>query len=233
MIADCHAHCLPAMDDGAADVAQALQMLDASRQQGVDTVVATPHFYAGQESVQQFLQRRQVCAEMLCRQLPTDSPRLLLGAEVLVREGVSRLDLRPLCIEGTNLLLLEMPFMPASYWLCDEIENIVFGQRLRVVLAHVERYMPWFSQEGIAQVADIPDVILQLNAEAFSDNGTFRKLRRWLPTGHRLLLGSDMHNMDKRPPRLSEARQKLSRHRIGRDWLSNMDRTAEKLLTTE
>ena len=40
---DFHSHCLPAMDDGARDEETSLMMLKLAAQQGVETVVATPH----------------------------------------------------------------------------------------------------------------------------------------------------------------------------------------------
>ena len=135
---DFHSHCLPALDDGAADLNESIAMLSASVQQGVDTVVATPHFYSKQESIEQFLSRRKVSFEQLGGHVP-DGLTVLTGAEVLLQEGVSRLDLRDLCVGDTNYILLELPFMPPPSWLYDELESIALGQRLDVILAHADR----------------------------------------------------------------------------------------------
>ena len=151
MIIDFHAHCLPHMDDGAADIATAVNMLTEAGRQGVSTVVATPHFYLGQETASSFLERRQAAREALRPHLPADAPHLVPGAEVLLREGISRLDLHPLCIEGTDCLLAELPFMQPPYWLYEELENIVYGQQLTLILAHVDRYMPWYSSNSTAR----------------------------------------------------------------------------------
>ena len=43
---DFHSHILPGMDDGSKSTQESLEMLDMLRAQGVDTVAATPHFYA-------------------------------------------------------------------------------------------------------------------------------------------------------------------------------------------
>ncbi len=227
---DCHTHCLPGVDDGAVDVAASLAMLTEAGRQGVTTVVATPHFYPGQIRIDDFLQRRQKALATLLPQLPPDAPRLLTGAEVLVRQGISRLDLRPLCIEGTDWLLVEMPFMAPPYWLVEELENITFEQRLTLVMAHVDRYMPWYSKERIAAVTDFPDLIMQLNGEAFLHRRQFARLRQWLPEPQRLLLGSDMHNMSSRAPNLEQAAVTLSTHRVGRQWLACAEETASELL---
>ncbi len=218
------------MDDGAADIATALTMLATAKEQGITTVAATPHFYPGQESVAAFLARRQESLAALAAHLPADAPRLLCGAEVLMREGISQLDLRPLCITGTDCLLVEFPFRQAPYWLYEELENIVFGQGLTPVLAHVDRYMPWYSREQIASIADIGDTVLQLNGEAFLDRRHFAALRRWLPKNHALVMGSDMHNMQNRSPNLEEACRAMNGHRLGREWLSDVQQTITRLL---
>ena len=51
---DWHNHLLPNMDDGSRSVEESLAMLRAQAAQGVTTVMATPHFYANDESVASF-----------------------------------------------------------------------------------------------------------------------------------------------------------------------------------
>ena len=87
---DLHTHILPGMDDGAATVEISLKMLQAEREQGVETVGLTPHFYGERESVEGFLTRRAAAARQLlaaAEQLPPEKqqtlPRSILGAEVL------------------------------------------------------------------------------------------------------------------------------------------------------
>ena len=53
---DFHTHILPGMDDGSRSVAESIAMLRAQAEQGVTTVIATPHFYANDESVATFLE---------------------------------------------------------------------------------------------------------------------------------------------------------------------------------
>lgn len=43
---DFHSHILPAMDDGSRNIEESLQMLRMLQEQGVERVIATPHFYA-------------------------------------------------------------------------------------------------------------------------------------------------------------------------------------------
>ena len=42
---DFHTHILPGIDDGSKDIETSCKMLDMLKEQNVDIVVATPHFY--------------------------------------------------------------------------------------------------------------------------------------------------------------------------------------------
>jgi len=228
-LTDFHAHCLPAIDDGAADVTMAKAMLKVAGDQGVDTVVATPHFYWGDHSVPTFLEQRRAALAALQPHLK-GLPKLVLGAEVLLREGISRVDLRPLCLEGTDILLVELPFMRAPGWLIEELENIAYNQQLTIMLAHLDRYMPWYSSERIASLLELPDVIVQLNADSLADRHYIKALSKWLPTPSRLVLGSDMHDTTERAPMLSEAVARMEKKRFSREWLEQVEATTHVLL---
>lgn len=217
------------MDDGAVDVTEAAAMLSASVAQGVQTIVATPHFYRSEETVASFLQRRAEAVQRLEGHIP-DGLTLVLGAEVLLQKGLSNRDLRDLCIQGTNRILIELPFMPPENWVYEEMENISLDQRLDVILAHVDRYMPWYSRDMIASMMDFPGASVQLNGEAFLDAATFRALRRWLPQPKRLIFGSDMHHIDRRPPNLGGAYKCLSRKSLGRCWVAHAEQIGSTLL---
>ncbi|MEI3569540.1 MAG: CpsB/CapC family capsule biosynthesis tyrosine phosphatase [Roseburia faecis] len=65
MLIDFHTHILPEIDDGSRNVEMSLNMLAAQREQQVDEIVATPHFYAQKDSVEEFLLRRQRSYEKL------------------------------------------------------------------------------------------------------------------------------------------------------------------------
>lgn len=227
---DFHSHCLPAMDDGAVDTAESAAMLAASAAQGITTVVATPHFYRSEENIASFLMRRETAAQQMANCIPEDMT-VLLGAEVLLQKGLSKLNLAPLCIEGTRRILVELPFMPPEDWIFEEMENIALAQRLDVILAHVDRYMPWYSEKKMAEMMDFPGLSVQLNAEVFLAAKAFRALRGWLAQPSRLVLGSDMHHADVRKPNLGQACLKMRRNMIGRRWLAKAEVDGEHVLT--
>lgn len=203
-------------------------MLRAAAEQGAEMVVATPHFYWGDHTVDSFLKQRGVAAAAL-QPYAKELPPIKLGAEVLLREGISRVDLRPLCLEGTNILLVELPFMRAPGWLVEELENISYNQNLTIMLAHLDRYMPWYSTERIAALLELPGVIVQLNADSLADRRYLKMLSAWLPRMRRLVLGSDMHDTSDRAPMLDKAVARMEKKRFGRMWLEQMERTTREL----
>ena len=71
--------------------------------------------------------------------LTDDCPRIILGAEVLYFPGISRVDaLESLCTEGTDLLLLEMPFTSWSESMIAEVNEMARNHRVQLIMAHIE-----------------------------------------------------------------------------------------------
>ena len=202
---DWHSHVLPKMDDGSKSTEETLKLLSMLSAQGVDTVIATPHFYANDESVESFLTRRQESYQRLCEVLPEDAPRVLLGAEVSYYSGISHLEgLYRLCIEGTQLLLLEMPFEHWTEHTLREVKELAMRGRLTVILAHIERYMHMQNEKALSELLEY-GVIMQVNSSFFNRITTKRKALKLLSSGVIQVIGSDTHNSTLRPPTLDTA----------------------------
>ena len=205
MIVDFHTHILPGMDDGSADPAESAAMLAEEARQGVDLVVLTPHFYATENSPRQFLARRSAAYQRLMQVIRPEFPQLRLGAEVQYFEGMSRAEsLDGLTVEGTPLLLLEMPFSRWPSRTVSEVLELNDQQGMQVVLAHVERYLPMQREEVWRTFAE-NGVLMQASASAFRSWGKRRKIRSMMRDGMIQFFGSDCHNMDDRPPNLNAA----------------------------
>ena len=228
---DFHSHILPGIDDGSKDAATSLLMLNALKKQGADTVCATSHFYATQRSVDRFLFRRQEAWDRLQEVLPQDAPRILLGAEVLYFPGISRMDELPqLCLEGTKLLLLEMPFEPWTTHCTQEVRELARQGSVQILMAHIERY---FFYQPISVWDEFLDlgILMQSNAEFFLPFKTRRKAMRLLEDGYIHLLGSDAHNMSSRAPNLDKARARIAKS-LGEETLDYIDNLGSSLLPT-
>ena len=229
-IIDMHCHILPGVDDGARDVETSLAMLEASRAQGVQYMVATPHFYATRDRVDTFLDRRREAWETLKFRMGADYPGIVLGAEVAFFRGISRAErLEALKIEGTDCLLLEMPFRPWSEDDVDEVSEILEKHGYTIILAHIERYLAMRGNaDYIGNLLELP-VLAQINAESLLDWRQRGKLIKMVRNGQVHLLGSDCHGIHHRPPNLGEGREIL-RKKTGTEYLDRIDRRSEELL---
>ena len=229
-IIDMHCHILPGVDDGARDVETSLAMLEASRAQGVQYMVATPHFYATRDRVDTFLDRRREAWETLKPRMDADFPGIVLGAEVAFFRGISRAErLEALKIEGTDCLLLEMPFRPWSEDDVDEVSEILEKHGYTIILAHVERYLAMRGNaDYIGNLLELP-VLAQINAESLLDWRQRGKLIKMVRKGQVHLLGSDCHGIHHRPPNLGEGREIL-RRKTGTEYLDRIDWRSEELL---
>ena len=85
---DFHTHILPRIDDGSGSSQESLELLAHEKEQGVDRIVFTPHFYAGKDSVENFLDRREKSYQRLLFRMEEkgiEPPVFYKGAEVLFR----------------------------------------------------------------------------------------------------------------------------------------------------
>lgn len=226
---DFHMHVLPSMDDGSRDVSVSLAMLEQSAAHGIDTVAATSHFYAEDNSPAQFLARRKKAYEQLARAMEgrTDLPRLLLGAEVRFFDGISAAEgLETLCLEGTNLLLLEMPFTRWTDRMLREVTAV--GRRgIQPVAAHIERYIGLQSRDILRRFFGL-EVLIQSNAAFFLSGRTGRRALRMLKNREIHFLGSDAHNLSSRAPDIGPALARIEK-KLGEDALLHI-RSYEELV---
>ena len=193
---DYHTHILPDFDDGAKDVETSLKMLEMLKTQGVEQVIATPHFYAHREkSVKHFLEKRQCAFEKINNYSPLP---ILLGAEIAIEHNISEVkDIEKLAIQGTKLILLELPYCEYRDWMSEEIYNISAEYGLKVILAHIHRYLEHYSKNQILHILST-DAVFQINNEAL---GIFRE-RRFVKAliNQDYVFGSDCHNIAERKP---------------------------------
>ncbi|MBR1797862.1 MAG: capsular polysaccharide biosynthesis protein [Clostridiales bacterium] len=223
---DFHSHLIPGVDDGSRNVAMSVAMLDMWREQGFDYICATPHFYADVNTPSRFLEKRFLAYGELMDELnkaPGGAkayPGIFLGAEVHYFRGLSSCeDINKLCLQGTNLLLVEMPFHSWSDYMIREI-NELSSLGIVPVAAHIERYLSIQTESKLNDLLDT-GILIQCNAEFFLTFGTRRKALRMLKEGRIQFLGSDAHNLTSRAPNLGDA-IKLIEKKLGSDALSDI-----------
>ena len=136
---DIHCHILNGVDDGSRTPAESHQMLLAARDAGIDHIVCTPHCKHSDFDAE-LIAKRYRAFKMHAEK---NGVRLSLGYEVHWKKLADMgLDAAPsLCIEDTNLLLLEFSnsHLPANW---QRAIYAIQGKGVDIVIAHPERYKP-------------------------------------------------------------------------------------------
>jgi protein-tyrosine phosphatase len=148
---------------------------------------------------------------------------------VLYFPGISHLDELPdLCLQNTNVLLLEMPFIRWTEAMIREVKDLARSRRVIVLLAHIDRYY-YRQRRSVWDEFLQEDILIQANAEFFLGTWTKRRALHLLKNGTIHLLGSDCHNMTTRPPHLKEAATVIEQA-LGPGVLRSMDALGRDLL---
>ena len=218
---DFHAHILPGCDHGSSGIETSLRQIALAKAAGVDVICATSHFYGHQIGTEAFLDKRARCWLALREHLKEDDPRILLGAEMLAFEGIERLpQLEALCLEGTDLLLLEMPFAHWSERLIDSVEALSERKDLHIVLAHVDRY----DRQQIEMLFSFDRVKGQINVSSLKRRFLGGYLREWMREGQIVAVGSDIHGTD-----TGYSLWQRAKRRYPAEWNAVMQETGKRL----
>lgn len=209
---DIHAHILPGVDDGAADWDEARWMLGCAYEQGIRTMIATPH-YSHRQDVGKL---RELAGQMEeeAKNIAGDF-RVFLGQEILYFDSmVERLkEGHALTMAGSRYVLVE--FMPETSYkkLYQAVRNVLMSGYYPVI-AHVERYSVLRDEGHMEELAGT-GCYLQMNYRSLQ-GGMLDRNSRWcrkqVQEGRIDLLGTDAHHRDYRTPEIAKSLGWLERH---------------------
>lgn len=223
---------MPGIDDGSKNTQMSIDMLSLSYEQGVRDIVATPHFYIQNDNADRFVERRKKAYEKVTEAVKgrEDIPKIHLGAEVFFFNGISHYDgIDKLTINNTKYLLLEMPFTKWNERIISEVEKLS-DDGFKVIIAHIERFIDY--QKGTSYLNDLLslDVTVQMNAEYLESLFTRGKAIKLIERGIVQILGSDCHNMTKRPPNLNKGYAYIEK-KIGKNYVDKMNKLGYNIIS--
>lgn len=226
---DWHSHILHGVDDGSRSLEECIKLIDMLYKQGVKTVIATPHFIADNSTVEDFLKKRDNAYNELREYLQPQAPKILLGAEVKYYSGISKLEgIKKLKIEQSNILLLEMPINRWTEYTLRELEELSSNSGLTVVLAHIERYLGLQDSKTFKRLLEC-GILMQANASFFIGMFSRKKALSLLKNGIIHFIGSDCHNIDKRPPKMDVAFSVIEK-KFGKNFISQLNKYSYEVL---
>jgi protein-tyrosine phosphatase len=210
---DIHHHCLPNVDDGPKGWDQAVAQCLMAADEGIETIVATPHVLRGA-----WQNAERAPLEILVRELQErvgSTPRILLGSEYFFAH-----DVRELLAQRRSII----PLADGHYILVEFtanavpplIEQVFYHLQLdgwTPVIAHPERNTVFQSKPELLAS------LVRLGARTQVTNGSFTGefgqkaeacATRWLGEGLIHIAATDAHNTAKRPPRARQARLRVA-----------------------
>ena len=210
---DLHCHILPGMDDGAPDLETAARLLEMEALQGVHRVALTSHFDWGEDTIDAFLERRAAAFDRLRSHLDQTEPEkemeLKLGCEIMFSPHLINEPVHRLCLEGTDLLLLELPVDRNPPFVQDALEYFL-ADGLIPVLAHVERYRYLLEDPSILARWVELGVVAHVNGASLVRDGEQAEMAmRFIKWNLVQTIATDTHSPHKRPPILRQALRKV------------------------
>src|SRR5262245_2195975 len=206
---DIHHHCLPAVDDGPRSIDEAVELCRMSADEGIETIVATPHVLRGRwENVPP---ARLETARAELQQRIGNAPRLLLGSEVFfehdIAETVRRGDaIVPLA--GSRYVLIEFASHAVPPMVLQPLHAVML-EGLTPIIAHPERNIVFRSKPELVAALARAGAKMQVTAGSitgeFGDEARLAAMK-WLGAGYVHFVATDAHNTAKRPPRFRAAR---------------------------
>ena len=222
---DLHTHILPGMDDGPKTLADAMALVERAAIQGVDHIALTSHFHCENESVEAYLARREIAFSALREVCPRELS-LKRGCEVYFSPRLLTENVEALCLEGTKVLLLELPVLQKPAFL-REVLTALSQKGITPLIAHVERYQYVAQDPRILAVWVELGALIQVNAQSILDWGLARKLIKW---GLCHVVASDAHLIRHRPVNLRPALDTVSKS-LGAEKARELEANAADLFS--
>ncbi len=211
LMIDLHCHILPGLDDGSPNLATSLAMARVALDDGIQTIVATPHFSvdAGPTPHQIRTATQQLQEALADGDLPlTVLPGAEVRADPQLAEMLTRGEVMTVA-DGGKYLLIEPPFIGIPNYLeqlCFELQ--IAG--ITPILAHPERAEIAQHQPELYERLVEHGCLMQVNAPSLRREygRTIAEIAADLiRKGLAHIAASDAHNATSHPPVLSKIRR--------------------------
>lgn len=224
---DMHTHILPGIDDGAKDIERSMELIHCHLENGVTNIALTPHFYTNQESIEDFIKKREAAFMLLKKNLP-ESVQVCLGAEVYVTSYLfNNRDLSMLCYGNSKYILTEFPYqMSYDDRFTDMLFKIQNNYGLIPVIPHIERFPNLFNDLNAMEELVYSGVKIQTNASSFKGFTQKRKILKRIDRGLIHILGTDAHSMERGDPNLYLNACSLIAEKLGKQKVQEMQENA-------
>ena len=214
MYIDIHSHILPAVDDGADNEQVAKAMLQTAFEEGITTIVATPHFVGGlcKKKKDEIYSKYEETARWWKAIAPYNS--LYLGNELFYGENlIDNLDKEyAMTMNGTNYILVEFPVYADFSYIRRAVQTLMYAGYIPVI-AHVERYESLKNKKKVQELVEL-GCYIQSNASAVLGRDGFKTkmfLSDLLKSSLLHFIATDAHGETERGPKIKDCVSFLQR----------------------
>ncbi|MDP8286179.1 MAG: CpsB/CapC family capsule biosynthesis tyrosine phosphatase [Candidatus Electryonea clarkiae] len=205
---DIHTHILPGIDDGAQNIHESFEILQALAEQGVTELIATPHIISGvYENSREIINKKIIEVQDLIREKQLN---ILLhsGAELYCEpDVVSKVKKEELTLAHSNYVLIETALQRFP----DNFEEILFNfqqEGFRPIIAHAERFSPFINNIDHLLTIVNREIYVQMNSGSIFGvfgNAVKEQALEMLNLGCVHVIASDVHGLKKRPILMKDA----------------------------
>ena len=205
---DIHTHILPAVDDGAKSFEDSLKMIQLEIENGVDTIILTPHYFKNELNAQNkdliFAQY-----EKLLEKTKDLNIKLILGSEIYYSDEImdELISNKIITLGNSKYLLIEFSLYNEYYNIPDVFLDIM-ALGYKVIFAHPERYV-YLSVNQIKKISEL-GCLIQINTSSIlGDFGRKiqKKAFKLIKNKSVNFIASDAHSLNVRKPNLKETLQ--------------------------
>lgn len=206
--ADIHTHILPGVDDGAANMQQACELVRMAWQNGTRTLFLTPHYrgvykentpaYLGEEFTR------------FCEEIKGQFPdmKLCLGSEIHFEDDTPEelLQGAVLTMNQSRYVLLEFGIFALRLQIVTAVSEALRCGFLPII-AHAERYQAFHTSKTLADDVLKMGALIQMNADSVMGQhgfGVKRLCHKMLKARKVHFIATDAHDSQARPPLLRE-----------------------------
>ena len=223
------------MDDGAKDIDASLRLLSMMKEQGITDVIATPHFDANSDNLDDYLLKIHDAKNLLtAASKGLDLPTFYLGSEVYYFQGIGKsAGIRALSLCGSSYLLLELPIHTIDEKMINDILDLRETLGIIPIIAHVERL---YGERGFKKLCNLfanGSAHAQVNAASVL-KGSYRKItRKLIKSGLITFIATDAHSPDGRPPVMDQAMKQITTDfgiQRKKMFIANSDKLYQKIV---
>src|SRR5436305_6225172 len=209
---DVHHHCLPGVDDGPRTMAESIDLCRMAADEGIETIVATPHVFRGRWQNKSRAQLATILDDV--RAAVGERPRIILGSEYFFGHDMDEMlrteSIVPLA--GGRYVLVEFASNNVPPLVREPLYRVQLDGWMPVI-AHPERNLVFQSKPEF--LASLIRMGVKTQVTTGSVTGEFGPAAEaaaidWLKRGWVHVMATDAHNVTKRPPRFRAARERVA-----------------------